>query len=187
MKIIITSLISKLFEPLVVLTVLAVVAAFHAGLSSSEIVGYLFVITCFMIIPVIIFRIWYMKTHAADWDVRDRKKRIIPLLLQMAVLILDIVMIHVLWHRPALTYVFVLFFVWLGGFTLVTTQWKISGHASTNAMVTGLLISWYGWNWWPVLLIVPLVGWARVVRGDHTIAQVIAGAAYSWILILVLT
>ena len=61
--------------------------------------------------------------------------------------------------------------------------WKISGHASVAALATGLIIQWFGWYWWPILLIVPLVAWARVVRRDHTVGQVIAGAVYSWGLI----
>ena len=55
------------------------------------------------------------------------------------------------------------------GFSLITFFWKISGHAFINALVTGYIIQWFGWSWWPVLLIVPLVSWSRVVRKDHTL------------------
>jgi membrane-associated phospholipid phosphatase len=58
---------------------------------------------------------------------------------------------------------------------LITVWWKISGHVSTVAfgvtMATGFLGTWAS----PLLLLIPLVAWARVKVGAHTITQTLAG------------
>jgi len=66
----------------------------------------------------------------------------------------------------------------------ITLRWKISMHttfaaaASTFAWtLTGVLL--------PLLLGVPLVAWARVRLGRHTIAQTIAGGAMGLAVFLV--
>ena len=80
-------------------------------------------------------------------------------------------------------WLFGLFVVWFLGFFLISLFWKISGHAGSIALATGLIIFWYGWNWWPALSLVLLMGWARVATKDHTVSQVVGGALYSWGLI----
>ncbi len=59
---------------------------------------------------------------------------------------------------------------------LVTLVWKISVHAGVVAGTVVVLVVIFG----PVALLLSplilLVGWARVELGDHTLAQVIAGA-----------
>jgi drug/metabolite transporter (DMT)-like permease/membrane-associated phospholipid phosphatase len=58
---------------------------------------------------------------------------------------------------------------------LITIWWKISGHVSTVAfgvtVATGFLGTWAS----PLLLLIPLVAWARVKVGAHTVMQTLAG------------
>lgn len=57
----------------------------------------------------------------------------------------------------------------------ITNYWKISFHMlGVSILVTGLLLM-YGWSWWPVLVAVPLVAWARLILHRHTPLQVLAG------------
>ncbi len=59
----------------------------------------------------------------------------------------------------------------------ITRFWKISIHAGVAAGIVVVFLYLFGW--W-MLLLVPLaalVCWARVAVGDHTPAQVAAGAA----------
>lgn len=64
----------------------------------------------------------------------------------------------------------------LGLFLLITLAWKISFHAGVSAGAVGILTLVFG----PAMLLfspaVPLLAWARVRLGDHTPAQVAAGA-----------
>ncbi len=181
----IAKIISRFFEPMMVLTALAVIGGYHAGLTGTGLTNYFLFIFLFAVLPAALFRVWYSYKKGIDWDIRDRKKRILPLLFQITFLLFGLIIIFQ-WNNATLTAFYRTLLVWLVGFFLVTTQWKISGHASTLAIATGCIVSWYGWAWWPLLLAVPLVSWARVKTKDHTVLQVIAGAAYSWILFLFL-
>lgn len=181
----IATLISTLFEPMVMFILIALLGAVHAGLRPMQFVTFCIVLFG-MVAPIVLFRMWYMRSHGADWDLSDRKKRVKPVLMQVAMTIAYTFFITWYFKNVYLTQLFVIFCVWILGFAIVTTQWKISGHASTLALATGLLILWYGWHWWPMLLVVPLVSWARVKRKDHTPMQVIVGSVYSWILLAVL-
>lgn len=175
---------SRGFEPMIILSVLAALAGYHAGLVGSTYILYLTVVLAVMILPPSLYRLRLLTTRQTDWDVTDRTKRIKPLSLQIAFLVLYIFLIS-LFHAPELTRTFITMLVWLTGFLAVTTQWKISGHTATLALATGFALHWFGWVYWPLLLLVPLVGIARVVRRDHTTAQVVVGAMYSWALLYI--
>ncbi|WP_242882664.1 phosphatase PAP2 family protein [Actinomadura litoris] len=58
----------------------------------------------------------------------------------------------------------------------ITLRWKISFHAGVAAALVGILTLVFG----PAVsigwLLVALIAWSRVRLGDHTIAQVLAGA-----------
>ena len=59
---------------------------------------------------------------------------------------------------------------------LITIGWKISQHVSSIAASTTLLTATLGIGAAPLLLLVPLVAWARVKVGAHTVAQTVMGA-----------
>lgn len=63
--------------------------------------------------------------------------------------------------------------VFLVGFT--NLFWKLSAHSAVATFFSAAVIMLYGNSWWPLLLIVPAVGWSRVKLKDHTVAQVVAG------------
>ncbi|OGG29833.1 hypothetical protein A2971_03490 [Candidatus Gottesmanbacteria bacterium RIFCSPLOWO2_01_FULL_46_21] len=168
-------LVSKIFEPMIVLSALIVVGTIHEGLS----VQFLFFVFFVMIVPALILRIWYVKKKGIDWDIRDRKKRILPLFILLLLTTIDVLLVR-FWHNAFLTDVFVLFFVWSVGYFLITLVWKISGHTSVITLASLLFITWYGGSVWPILLTIPAVVWARVVGKNHTLSQAIGGTLYSF-------
>lgn len=180
----IATLISRLFEPFVMFSVVTFIAALRSGLTGASMQLFLTMLIVMIGLPIALLT-WAIRTKRVDnWDVTRREQRIVPMII---FLILTCIYLFTVsrFGNSQLAQLFVLYFVWLVGFFLITTQWKISGHTSANALTLGLIILWFGWSWWPLLLIVPLVAWARVVRKDHTVAQVIVGAAYSWVLLVV--
>jgi membrane-associated phospholipid phosphatase len=52
----------------------------------------------------------------------------------------------------------------------------MSGHASAISAAAVITVLMFGPAWLPVLLLVPAVGWSRIVLRAHTLAQVIVGA-----------
>lgn len=59
----------------------------------------------------------------------------------------------------------------------VTPAWKISVHAAVSSGSIALLAMTYGPRVLLAYPLVALVGWSRVELEDHTVAQVLAGAA----------
>ena len=176
------TIVSRLFEPIVVLPIVSLLGAKHYGLTGPDFTRFLIFLAAIIMIPLGLFRWWLYHHKDVTWDVPDRRKRIVPLMLLLVFLIVNNVAVGA-WQNAGLNRLFLLFLVWTFGFLLITSKWKISGHAGINALATGLVIAWYGWRLWPILAIVPLVSWARVVRRDHTEAQVVGGAFYSWIIL----
>lgn len=60
---------------------------------------------------------------------------------------------------------------------LITRKWKISTHALgiTAPLVTLVILD--GWGPLPFVVLIPIVCWARVYLGAHTLGQVAAGVA----------
>ncbi|MFJ2780270.1 hypothetical protein [Kitasatospora sp. NPDC087315] len=58
----------------------------------------------------------------------------------------------------------------------VTRWYKISVHAAVTAGSVVMLAQAYGWWWLLGLVVVPVLGWARVRVQEHTVGQVVSGA-----------
>lgn len=161
----VATVISRVFDPFIMLAVMFVILLSHSTV-------FIPVFLSMVILPFLLFFIAVKTKFVSDWDLRDRRQR--PKILWPLVGIETVcVMIFHLWFL-------VPFLISIIGFAIITHFWKISGHAMAAALATGTVIVTSGWAWWPVLLIVPLVGWSRVIRKNHTTLQVIAGALYAW-------
>lgn len=176
----IATVISRIFDPFIMFSLLFVLTFIRGGV--ANVLTWIIAFVLLVGVPVSLILFAMHKKIVSNWDISQRHERpkVLGVLLVLESLNLLILRAMVP-SQVVATFLFII--VIFAGFTVITLRWKISGHALSAALTTGMIVSWYGWNWWPVLLIVPLVGWARVVRRDHTIWQVIAGAAYSWGLI----
>ena len=58
---------------------------------------------------------------------------------------------------------------------LINTYWKISGHATAISGLSVFMVAALGWSLAPVLVMVPLVAWARIRTYSHTFWQTMAG------------
>lgn len=66
--------------------------------------------------------------------------------------------------------------------SLITVFWKISIHMvldTTGVLLVNFLI---GWNLWPLFILIPIVGWARLKLKRHTFSQILAGVLLSVII-----
>lgn len=156
---------SRVFDPFVMLGILFILLFSHTTIFFP---AFLLMV----LFPFLLFFLAWKTKFIANWDVTDRRERPKILWILVAIEIFASVLLHT--DRG----IFVI--VAIAGFTVMTHFWKMSGHAMAASLMTGYIVARFGWAWWPVLLIVPLVGWARVIRRDHTIWQVIVGALYSW-------
>lgn len=176
------TLISRIFDPSVVLSFLTFLGILKSDISHRGIVVFIFLLPIFVGIPLVYF-LWLLRTHQIhNIDVTNRKERVKPLFGLLGFLLIDIVVIS-FFDNPFLLNMFLLYFLWTLGFLAITLYWKISGHSGIATLASLLLIRWYGIYMWPVFFIVLLVSWARIVRRDHTLTQVVAGIIYSLIIL----
>ena len=163
----IATVVSRIFDPFIMLAIVFVVLVSHTQVFVPAFVSM-------VLGPLVLYIIAWKTKFVSNWDMSDRRER--PKILWPLVVI-EVICISVFQLSSIIPMLAAII-----GFAIITQFWKISGHAMGAALATGTIVARFGWGWWPTLLIVPLVGWARVVRKDHTIWQVIAGAAYSWII-----
>lgn len=175
---ILAKIISRVFEPMVVLTIIVLLGGLRSGLTGNSLICY-----CLLLVSLILLVFLYrlkLKKGGVNWDVSERKKRIKPLLL------LILVLVAVFWlmgkfNNLFLTGEFFPILIWTVGFFLITLVYKISGHVSVLTLVCTLVIRWYGPGFWPVYLTIPLLAWSRVKLKAHSVGQVIAGFLYSYL------
>jgi len=81
------------------------------------------------------------------------------------------------WAAPQIVEAFVLVTIVLVGIlSLVTLFWKISFHGATISAAATATVMVTGSYAWPVVLLIPLVGWSRIRLQRHTPRQVIYGS-----------
>lgn len=79
-------------------------------------------------------------------------------------------------HEPQPFHAFLVALLILGlVVAAITLVWKISLHMLGVGMLVAMTIAIDGFRWWPILLLIPLVGWARLRLHRHTPYQLTGG------------
>ena len=181
------TLISRIFEPVVVLSVLILVALTRSGLEGFAYYRFIAVFFFLMILPPIGLLVWAVRTKKiSNWDIGDRRERVKALGIFLFFQAFNIFLTRMFGNEYLVHFITFLFF-WYLGFYLITLFWKISGHSGITTLGALFLIQWLGPVWWPVFFAIPLVCWARVVRRDHTVGKVVGGVVYSMAITLLLS
>ncbi len=129
--------------------------------------------------PLVLLLIAVAAGRVRNLDLDLRHERPWPMLIA---LVITVVGLTVLWVLGAPRLLLILLIATLiGGAValLITLRWKISIHAGGAAGAATVMALLYGVQALPLLFGVVLIGWSRVVLGKHTWPQVVAGAAVS--------
>lgn len=191
------SAISYLLNPLILPPIAFVLIQWHFGAGGREVIQTFIVsLTFFCLIPFanVIGMVW--RGEAKTLEVREQKARTKPLLVGIVSYILGLMALAFMTQTATALVVLVaaLFPLNAALILLINRRWKISAHVSSLAgFVSGLLfIAVAAWQsplsttesvltagtMVPLLILVPLLMWARVRAGAHTVGQVVAGAAF---------
>lgn len=169
--------ISHVISPHFVGVVLTSAMALKYSPNPLEVFVWLAVVLPMVVIPPLGYLFWLVRRgKIRDIYMPERESRLAPLTFMMAWALACLLLIRY-WEAPPLVEVFILAAtVMIGILSLVTLFWKISFHGATitAAATTALLVA--GSSAWPVMLLVPLVGWARVRLERHTLRQVVFGS-----------
>ena len=178
----IASTISKITEPMLIIALLIVLGAFHAGIGGTPFFLFLLYILA-VSAGIWIARLRIMSSMHTNWDISERPKRVRMLLSLLATSVL-VFLSFAVWRSPRLLWFCAELMVWLVGFFLITLKTKISGHIGILTLFIGYLTRWYGLPFALLFATLPLVGWSRLVLKRHTRIEVIGGAGYSLLVIL---
>lgn len=175
---------SRVFDPPILFLVVTGIGIGKSGILNNPWVFVLLFILIVFGLPCVFLLFLLKKRYIHAIDIPSRQERILPILGLLLFFVFDIVIVA-LFDNIFLLQLFSTYAVWLVGFLSITMLWKISGHTSVAVFSLGLLARWFG----SVILIgwvfVPLIAWARVIRRDHTIPQVIAGILYSLVILAI--
>lgn len=109
-------------------------------------------------------------------DVSNRKQRVILYPFSVAVVLLFALYVYINNGPRILILAAILFVVALVTLDIINTKVKASVHvASVSALIMGIIYL-YGGVSYLLLLLIPLVAWARIVQKRHTIKETIVGA-----------
>lgn len=175
-------LVTEVLAPWVIVLLLPVAMAWQVTRSPSESLLWGFVIALTSSLLPMLVIVWGVR--AGRWDghhVRNREDRLVPFLaligLSLAGLAL-LVLGGAPWPMIALDLSMIVSLLVTGA---ITTRWKISMHTAVAAGAV-VIATTYVPALWVLAALVAVIGWSRVQVGDHTPAQVVAGAVIGAVL-----
>jgi len=170
--------ITEVFAPAVLATVMPVVVALNASSDVAAAAGWSALTVVFTsALPYGV--IWYgvRKGRLTDHHIGVREQRRGPLVVALSSVVVGLLLLVTLGApRPLIAMVVVMLAVLLA-IAAVNHVWKVSAHTAVAAGSVAVLVLIFGSLAILFSAIVAAVAWSRVKLGDHTIAQVVAGAA----------
>ncbi|MBK0866068.1 hypothetical protein INP57_04535 [Saccharopolyspora sp. HNM0986] len=170
--------VTEIFAPWVLITLLPIGVAWQAtGYRWWPALGWgVLVAATSALIPQAVMTVGAARGRWDGHHVRDRAGRLIPFIALIGSGAIGLVLLVTGGAPRAMTALDagMLALVIVAG--AITTKWKISMHAAAGGGATVVLALFYGPAWWLLGLVTAGIGWSRVRLGDHTTAQVVAGA-----------
>ena len=169
---------TEAFQPPVVVSIQLLISSLpEPGFPGT--VGYGALAALFVcVLPLFLLLILVRRGKVMDHHVSDRKQRAPVLLMALGCIALGLLVLSAV-GAPQSVIAMVLAVV--GGVAVlaaVSPFWKMSGHAAAISCSAVVAVLMLGAAWAPLLLLVPAVGWSRVVLRAHSVAQVVAGSLF---------
>lgn len=169
--------VTEVLAPTPVVAVLLLVIAWHAAPTPAGLAWGLLTALFASALPFLYVLRGVRRQHLTDHHVGQREQRARPLAVAIGSLAVLLAILLTGGAPRELVAAVVAITASLVSGTLITLAWKISGHAGVVAGTVVMFAIAIGPALLALLPLVALVGWARVEVGDHTPAQVVAGAA----------
>ena len=117
------------------------------------------------------------RRQLSDHHVSLREQRPVPFLVAIGSVIVGLALLRTLGAPQMLLALIVAMLAGLAVSLLVTLAWKISMHVATLSGAVVIVLLVFGPWLLPIVALVILQGWARMQLRDHTLGQVLSGAA----------
>lgn len=174
---------TEVFQPPVVVLVLLLISpAVEPGFPGTiwfGLLGAFFV----CILPLAYVLVMVKLGRITDHHVSDRRQRPALLLMTLISVGAGLLVLQLLNGPASVSVMIISLIVGIAVLALVSAFWKMSGHASALAAAVVIAVLMFGPAWLPLLLLIPAVGWSRLVLRAHTLAQVVAGSLFGAVVI----
>jgi membrane-associated phospholipid phosphatase len=179
--------VSHVVSPHIVGIIFTAVIAIQFSADPWETLGWVGMLMPVVVIPPFAYVVWLVhRGTLEDIYMPRRETRMRPLLMMMLWQLVCLALIRY-WDAPAVVEaLFMIILVMTGVLSIVTLFWKISFHGATISAAATLTVMMAGTWSWPIILLVPLVGWSRIRLLRHTPRQVIYGSLVGALMALVM-
>jgi len=174
-KTFLSRVIARVFDPVVEIPVVLTLAIWFAVSGGLRWRFLLILLLVDAILPFLFMMIALAKGQIKTFDIRERRERI-PLYL-FTLLVHGVgILLACCMGKGDLAQILLVFWIIAAVFAAVTIFWKVSLHTGVNAVLAVFVNMLYGWQYWWLMLVIPVVAWARIHDKHHTPLQVLAGA-----------
>lgn len=174
---------TEVFQPPVVVTVLLLISpAIEPGFPGT--IGFGMLAAFFVcVLPLAYVLVMVRLGRITDHHVSDRRQRPALLLTALGSVVAGLLVLRLLDGPASVSVMIIALIGGIAVLAVVSAFWKMSGHASALAAAVVIAVLMFGPEWLPLLLLVPAVGWSRLVLRAHTLGQVIAGSLFGGVVI----
>lgn len=130
------------------------------------------------VLPLFLLLVLVRLGKVTDHHVSDRRQRAPVLLMALACIMAGLLVLETAGAPQSVVAMVLAVVAGVVVLAAVSPFWKISGHAAAVSSAAVIAVLMLGPAWLPLLLLVPAVGWSRVVLRAHTVAQVVAGSLF---------
>ena len=182
----IANLTSNILNPFVVSLVVILLLSFASTPSTLDALKWALISTVLSVLPVFLVIVYLVRNGRLDAvfaNVRGQRTKIY-LLAGLCAAVGYIILFY--FRAPSI--LLVVFTAGLSAiviFMFINLWWKISLHTAFIAGSTAALVMSYGWIAAATVVLVPLMAWARVELGHHSLAQAATGALIAVLIVVV--
>ena len=182
----IANLISNILNPFLVSLILILLLSLGATSSILDALRWSLILIALSILPVYLAIIYLVRSGRLDSVFTNvRRQRLKIYLLAGGWAAVGCVVLLYLKAPPGLMAASVTGLSTVVIFMCINLWWKISLHTAFIAASVTLLVILYGWVAMVAIVLIPLMFWARMELKRHSLAQVVAGALLSTLIVAV--
>lgn len=182
----IANLTSYILSPFSVSLVVIILLSFESTSSTLDALKWSLILIAVSILPVFSVTLYLARSGRLDGiftGVRGQRTKVY--LLAVVCAVVGVVIITCLGAPLVLRAIFVAGLSAVIVFMFINLWWKISLHIAFVAAAVAVLIILYGSIGAISVVFLPLVGWARIEAGQHSVAQLATGAILTAVIVVI--
>jgi membrane-associated phospholipid phosphatase len=145
--------------------------------------GWGYALLFLTIIPLLSL-FFYIPLHSANWKQVLHRQRVASFVFMAVSYPVGLLVLNLIGAPKIYVAILTSYVAIVVGLILVNLFYKASGHAAGVTGPVVALVFLCGWIALPLLVLLPLVGWARVQLHDHTVGQIVVGGLLSAVITL---